>query len=401
NISADEMTIDATSTIDLDERGYRGGLSTGNASYFGEGSGGGAGSNCFGCSVASGGGGHGGKGANGTGGQHSNAGGAAFGAYEDPITMGSGGGATGSGTSTAMGGDGGGLVIITVSGTFLHEGLISANGGSTSGTQGGGAGGGISITAHSLTGSGTIRANGGVAGNSGSVRGGSGAGGRIALVATGTTVSSEYTVQAYAGEGTGNIAGAGTIYKKDAGRNPDLVIDANGRIPLDLDNATPLVPVSAFGNVSILNEATLTARFPFIMDELTIDNGTFLSAINTAHMIGATTVVNGGNMTVPVRTSTTNYSLRIEGETISLDATSSIDLNGRGFRGGWTATMANILNGEGNGGGVGASCFGCPRAAGGGGHGGKGAGGTGGVNGAGGGAYGSIIAPVEMGSGRG
>ena len=143
----------------------------GYGSNLGSGSGG-----LLGVPMSGGGGGHGGYG----GLSSSNAvGGVAYGSAENPTTLGSGGGASGVAPSNSSAG--GGAIRLETSGSFLLEGVISANGSSgVASRSGGGAGGSIWIRAGTLSGGGVLAANGG---NGEPVHGGGGGGGRIAIEA--------------------------------------------------------------------------------------------------------------------------------------------------------------------------------------------------------------------------
>ncbi|MEY4745173.1 MAG: hypothetical protein RL272_1118, partial [Candidatus Parcubacteria bacterium] len=157
-----------------------------------------------------GGGGHGGPG--GTSGYISGLGGATYDSPTAPVLFGAGGGASGSGAY------GGGVVRLNVTGTFTHNGSITADGqnASAASTYGGGAGGSIYITTATINGTtGTFSADGGN-GAGGSFYGGGGGGGRIALVHQGgsfTFSSSAFTVSGGASGGGTAVAGTkGTVY---------------------------------------------------------------------------------------------------------------------------------------------------------------------------------------------
>ncbi|MGD8450865.1 MAG: RHS repeat-associated core domain-containing protein [Phycisphaerae bacterium] len=157
---AGHLTIDAGCAITADGKGY------------GPASGPGAG----GSVTSTGHGGGGGYG--GTGGESSAAGGGTYGSPLAPVDLGSGGG-DGYGRS---GGSGGGALRLSVDGTLMVAGSLTAVGedGEYHGTGwsgGGGSGGSIYVTAGTLAGSGVISADGGV----GSAGAGGGGGGRIAL----------------------------------------------------------------------------------------------------------------------------------------------------------------------------------------------------------------------------
>ena len=116
----------------------------------------------------------------------------AYGALLNPWELGSGGGYKVD-TSSYPGGAGGGAIRLTATGDVAVEGAISANG-DPGNTGGAGAGGAINITAGNLTGGGTISANGGYGYNYHS----GGGGGRIFVA--GSAGSFHGTISAYGGE---------------------------------------------------------------------------------------------------------------------------------------------------------------------------------------------------------
>ena len=155
-----DLTIESGASINVDGRGY--------SSSNGPGKGG---DNWN----YAGGAGYGAEGGSSSGGAA--AGGSAYGSILEPTDIGSGGGsATGNGTK---GGSGGGAIKLTVGGSLILDGTITANGATGGSYSGGGSGGSIYLLLGTLTGSGTISAKGGGSGNS---SGGGGAGGRIAPV---------------------------------------------------------------------------------------------------------------------------------------------------------------------------------------------------------------------------
>ncbi len=150
-----------------------------------------------------GGGGHGGFGAAGY--TNAGAGGPTYDTTANPVTTGSGGG----GLNNSIGGNGGGYVKLTVTGTLQLNGSITANGGNGGGTAGGGgSGGGIVLSPSTLIGNGIISANGG---NGANGFGGGGGGGRIAINFNSDTFTGN--ISAFGGSGY-NYGGAGTIYTK-------------------------------------------------------------------------------------------------------------------------------------------------------------------------------------------
>jgi hypothetical protein len=187
------ITIDANGSLNVDARGYTGGLAYDTAG--GRGPGGGQ--------YNSAGGGYGG-----TGGKYGGAGGIEYGSADAPASPGSGG--AGAGANGRIGGNGGGYVRIEASGTAAIDGTISANGQNNPGHNvGGGSGGGVHLVCHTLTGSGTVRADGGDA----DYAGGSGGGGRIAIYVS-TPAACDITFSADRGytPTAGQLGTVGTLY---------------------------------------------------------------------------------------------------------------------------------------------------------------------------------------------
>ena len=185
-LTADNLTIDSGSSISANSKGCTG-VSTSNSPGYGPDS-----SNI--CTVSTAGGGTGGGGGGGHGGVGGTSqsggfvGGTTYGEISAPLLFGSSGG-TG-GTGGRNGGTGGGIVRLDISGTFTHNGSLTATGGGGTGGVsftggGGGSGGSIYVTTSVLSGS---TGSFSVAGGTGAVMspgtGGGGAGGRASVVCT-------------------------------------------------------------------------------------------------------------------------------------------------------------------------------------------------------------------------
>ncbi|MCK5590928.1 MAG: hypothetical protein KAI72_03130, partial [Candidatus Pacebacteria bacterium] len=182
-----------------------------------------------------------GYGGNGGVSEYSIAGGSAYGSITAPINLGSGGGDY----SAELGGAGGGVVKLTVTGTMTIAGNITANGGNSNNRGGGGSGGSIYLITGTLAGTSTLSVNGGTGFSSGA-----GGGGRIAVYYTDNS-SSTISYQAYGGSPAGRYGGAGTIYLKDNTAGTDeLVIDNNSQDSLN-DRYIGKTPI---------NEATAISR---------------------------------------------------------------------------------------------------------------------------------------------
>ena len=166
------------------------------------------------------GGGHGGHGGDGynQGGE-----GAYYGVALEPTLKGSGGG-HGNRGSGAGGGKGGGVVDLRVHGSFVHDGIVRANGnGGARANQrggGGGAGGSVRIKTTALSGNGRFQAIG-AAGGADRYSGGGGGGGRIAVYSDERTLVAPEN-SSVAG-GAGHRGGqAGTLVFVDYGADRDV-----------------------------------------------------------------------------------------------------------------------------------------------------------------------------------
>ncbi|KPJ84760.1 hypothetical protein AMJ57_05520, partial [Parcubacteria bacterium SG8_24] len=172
--------------------------------------------------AAAGGGGYGGAGGDGD----DFPGGIYYGSNTAPVLMGSSGGSS----YGNAGGRGGGYVRIDVSGTFTHNGTITANGGDGTylpsnlyRSSGGGSGGGIYVTTGVMAGTtGTFEAKGGDSGDGPQDDGGGGAGGRVAITYTSGTFSfdsTDFVMTGGSGHDTGQPGLKGTVYVRDTTNN--------------------------------------------------------------------------------------------------------------------------------------------------------------------------------------
>ncbi|HAV61005.1 MAG TPA: hypothetical protein DCY13_01400, partial [Verrucomicrobiales bacterium] len=169
------------------------------------------------------------------------------GSFRDPNELGSGGGA-----DSDFGGNGGGLVRMTVN-TLNLEGQILAHGGNGTPWGGGGSGGGIKITSGTISGGGLIRANGGTAGTT---QPGGGGGGRIAIYYTDGAAFDFANVQAVGGQIARQAGTAGTIYfESTATPLGELIVHAFGtNVPTAF---TPLLSLAG-GSSTALEANRLT-----------------------------------------------------------------------------------------------------------------------------------------------
>ena len=321
-----DMIVDSTSTVDTKGRGFLGGYSGGNNSYYGRTSG----NTTTNGSYYDCGGSYGGLGGKGDSGNI----GSTYGDLTNPIEPGAGGG--GEGTS---GGDGGGLVRLTVNGTLTNNGTISATGNNgNNSNNGGGAGGGIYISCGTLGGSGTISANGGNA--TGGYTGGGG-GGRIAILYT--TKSYTGAVTAYGGSGynSGGNGGAGTIYWMSTSQTyGDLVVDNNNTTTSE-STGTPLSgTTTSFNNITISNKGRLTnTTLIQVSDIMSLNNSWYMpSGTNTVQLqAGTLNLSNGATITHPETATSEVYRIDIKVTVnMNIEGTSTVNVNGRGYLGGYS-----------------------------------------------------------------
>lgn len=223
--TAANMTIDSTSVVHADAKGYR---NTVAHVYQGPGN---TTVNCYNeagvqSGSCAGAGSHGGRGGSAQWNTYwpTNS----YDSWAEPIMLGSSGSCWG---PVGCNDDGGGAIRLAISGTLTLNGQIRANG--SLGAYSGGAGGSVLINTGTLSGAGTIAAHGGPTGGHGS-----GGGGRIAVYftnATGTLssgVSRMANFKAYSGTG-GNLdvqGSAGTVYVKSASQTyGDFMVDNNNQ----------------------------------------------------------------------------------------------------------------------------------------------------------------------------
>ena len=167
-----------------------------------------------------------------------------YGSITEPVNLGSGGNVSG-----------GGAVILDVAGTTTVAlgAKITANGIYAGSSRGGGAGGSVNLKTAQLLGDGVICADG-----NGSNGGG---GGRVAIALDGAGADfATWTglVSAYGGAGGG---GPGTVYLKPATGPDRLIIDNNGQATVDSAMARmtvdPPVDLTAFDSIEIRNRGII------------------------------------------------------------------------------------------------------------------------------------------------
>ncbi len=273
------VVIQAGGGICADGGGYPSGSGPGPGRY-----------NYSGSTYAGGGGGYGGYG--GSGGLVAAYGGIPYGTMVQLYEVGSGGGMGG---GTNYGGTGGGMLNLSVKGSLLLDGTLSANGLAGVGlNSGGGAGGSIMISAKLFQGRGRISANGGA----GPGLGGGGGGGRVTISVDprGTNLFNG-SITAYGGPGA-NRGGAGVIYTSSytplAGMIPLLLIDNGGFVGTN----TAIFDGGPF-DVTVQNGGILSGgpsrRVPNF-NNLVVGSNAWLSVSLTLSVSGNATVQAGGGI---------------------------------------------------------------------------------------------------------
>jgi len=384
-------TITINGTIVADGKGYPAKSGPGAGSYYGiyGGSGGGYG---------------------GLGGETSSVGGGVYGSIITPLDLGSGGG----NSYDAQGGAGGGAIKIRASGTLTVNGTIGANGSNGHGDQyqgGGGSGGSIYIVVETFTGSGCIVVNGGNGGGH-DRGGGGGAGGRIAVYYANNSYTG--TITAYGGVGVKN-GGAGTIFMKSTSQNyGDLLIDNNNnegvtsivdgtytfdsvavknKAKLEISSGDSITStefdiqngeVTNEGKVSITNFNVESGGISYhnggslVTDNLQIGNGSTFY-LNTGLSANNLAILSGGMLTHSPEDSDFNLTVA---NNLTIEPGGNIDVSGKGYpakSGPGAGSYYGIYGGSGGGyGGLGGE-----------------------TSSVGGGVYGSIITPLDLGSGGG
>ena len=329
--ATNNVSIDATSKIDVSGKGYPGANQEGNSSGTGM---------TYGNTTTGGSGYYAGGSYAGLGGSNSSQypSNASYGNMLQPGELGSGGG--NSGSSAYPGGNGGGLVVLTTPGTLSLNGSILANGQTVSNTyySAGGSGGGILLNVGTLSGAGTISANGGSVLNS--TYPGSGGGGRIAVYYTMNTlpVANISATGGQSGDGsvTERNGGAGTIFLKNSANSGGDVIVSNGGIAT---TTTTTIPGGNYNSFTATGGAILavTGNTPALAS-MTISNNMSLASGSVSvggavNVTGALSLQNGSVLSHLGATTTVTYSLNVTAASVSIDATSKIDVSGKGYLG--------------------------------------------------------------------
>ncbi len=185
---------------------------------------------------------------------------ATYGSYSQPVSLGS-------------GGNSGGAIKITSTGSVAVNGTMSASGTGS----GGGSGGSIWITSASFSGNGSVVTR---SGSNGCCAPSSGGGGRLAIYATGVWSFSGTESASKVVDGWNDAGGNGTVYEKRPG-------DTNGRLVLDnagLDNGSDL-------GATLMGE-TDTGVYTF--DAITVNKGSRLEIVSGQTVNASAFDITGG-----------------------------------------------------------------------------------------------------------
>ncbi len=286
-----------------------------------------------------------------------------YGSQFAPVDLGSSGTGSSSGVQglwSSTGGAGGGAIRLIVSGTLTNNGAISANGNAATATYGGGgAGGSVYTTARTLAGSGIFSANGGVSNNGGG-------GGRITvryMAADGYSGFNRSTVNG----GTGAEMGT-AVFIDDSQKYPRLLVTSNFVFNQDF--------VATYDAIRVSNASLIK-----------IGGGSRLSVLNSVTVEGNSTVLAlSKNSAAQVNSQWQGIGATISTGTLQVNAGSKISADGQGYAG---AGCSNSAAGPGGG------INNCDWGGNGGTYGGIGNG----PNKASMSTYGSLFAPVDLGSG--
>lgn len=408
--------------INVDGKGWRGGLGGGSVT---EGHGPGRGK--------IGGNGGGGAGYGGTGGGGYNGMGSygTYGSSSAPIDPGSGGGGCGP-SYTGIGGHGGGAVWIDAVGTVTINGTISANGGNGDSRGGGGSGGGVYITCRLFAGTnGILRA---IGGDSTGGIGGGGGGGHLTVVYTSAAQeaaskpSAQFlTTGGISGQGYGN-GGLGALYWPDVAALESSYINHKGQIAIPNFyswNVDELIVTNGIISISVGTNFALTVT----NNMMVTGSGAYLSIMRPMISCGCLLLTNSGALYLnagptndpaigyggladvtgeiyiasscwiyPTADNTNGGAIKFQAGSVMACSGGGIFASSRGYRGGISSSSQATRKGRGPGGGN--SSIGSIYYNGGAGYGGAGGAGNGAYGACpGGSAYGVSNNPVSCGSG--
>jgi RHS repeat-associated protein len=200
--------------------------------------------------------------------------------------------------------------------------------------DGGGSGGGIRIDVGTLTGTGTITATGGI--GSGSSSAGGGGGGRVAIYYQNIAGFDLNKITALGFTGSVN-GGAGTVYFQGLSRETGEVIVDNNNLPTPTLSTPIINPASS--TISLMHfrvKRQAHVRVDTVLNlSGTLEVATNGEFISTKQTVASTIDLNNtGVITHLPGTATVSFKVDLGANTLTIDATSRIDVNTLGFLGG-------------------------------------------------------------------
>ena len=296
-INAASVVVNTSGSINADSQGYVASAGPGGA-----------------LASTSGGGSYGGAGGLGVGASTSPA---VYGSTTAPTDLGSGGATRCCGT---IAGAGGGALTFTVSGTFTNNGIVSANGGAVVGYQaGGGSGGSVYVTTAALAGSGAFTANGGVGGEAG------GGGGRVAIYFN--APSSSFTGFA-ASTATGGACG---VSSGSSCTNATTSGGSNGTSAFFDTSATN-------NNLAIYQNFTIPAGSSPTYNAVTVQPGALLTmgggstlTVAKALSVSGTVVGQSANNTAQVNDAWVGSGIAINAGSLTVNTSGSLNADAQGY----------------------------------------------------------------------
>ena len=196
----------------------------------------------------------------------------------------------------------------------------------------------IRIDVGTLTGTGQIRANGQDGKPRVNIGGGGGGGGRVAIYYQIITGFDLTKISAFGGLGNGGLpnGAAGTVYLQGPAREAgELIIDNNN---LNVSSLTTPIPNPSSGSIALTHMRVRRQAHVRLDSLLTLTGTLELSAnaefISTQRTLAGTiSVTNNSVITHLPTTASSFFKVDLGAGAFTLDATSKIDVSGRGFLG--------------------------------------------------------------------
>ena len=236
-----------------------------------------------------------------------------YGSAALPVDLGSGGGLRCCSTSA---GAGGGALFFNVSGTLTNNGIISANGAPIIGYQaGGGSGGTVYVKTAGLSGSGAFTANGGMGGEAG------GGGGRVAIYYNAPSSNfTGFSASTASGGGCGTQCTSATASPGSNGTSAFFDTSVtNNNLAIYQDFTIPAGTSPTYNTVTVETGALLT-----------MGGGSTLNVTN-ALTVNGTAVAQSANNTAQVNNVWAGTGVAINAASITVAANGSLNADTQGY----------------------------------------------------------------------